>query len=350
MTSHGKRWGLRRLANAGGRFAMLAVDQRPPIAQIVAQARAIDPAAVTFADMCMVKRLLVEELAPHASAVLMDPNFAYPAAIDVLPAARGLILTLEEHRFDETPRGRRTRSIPDWSVEKIKRIGADAVKVLAWYRPDTASDIREHQRSYVREVGRACAAFDIPFVLELLVYPFSGTAGHSSAYEEDPAKHPRRVLESIRAFSGDEYRVDLFKLESPVPAKALPGDDRLEIQSLFDEMGRIAGRPWVMLSAAAPKDVFERVLRYAYRAGAGGFLAGRSVWRDALVAYPDIDACRASLRQESLPYLNSLSEIADRDAKALDLSEQINGNGKEGDFTRSYAPMPKRAKGPQYLP
>ena len=38
--SPGKLWGLRRLADAGGRFKMLAVDQRPPIKNLVASAEA----------------------------------------------------------------------------------------------------------------------------------------------------------------------------------------------------------------------------------------------------------------------------------------------------------------------
>ena len=32
----GKLWGMRRLADAGGRFKMLAVDQRPPIKNLIA--------------------------------------------------------------------------------------------------------------------------------------------------------------------------------------------------------------------------------------------------------------------------------------------------------------------------
>ena len=31
----GKLWGMRRLADAGGRFKMLAVDQRPPIKNLI---------------------------------------------------------------------------------------------------------------------------------------------------------------------------------------------------------------------------------------------------------------------------------------------------------------------------
>jgi len=61
----------------------------------------------------------------------------------VLP---GRIHRLEDHRFEDTPGGRRSHSIAQWSVEKIKRAGGDGVKVLAWYRPDAAPEILEHQK------------------------------------------------------------------------------------------------------------------------------------------------------------------------------------------------------------
>src|SRR4029078_9764992 len=169
--SAGKLWSLRRLADDAGRFKMLAVDQRPPIQQVIARGRGIAPEAASFADICAIKRLLVEHLAADVSAVLLDPNFAYPAAIDAVPARTGLIMTLEDHRLAETAEGRRSRSIADWSVEKIRRLGADGVKVLAWYRPDADEAVCAHQRDYVEAVGRACRAEDIPFVLELLLYP-----------------------------------------------------------------------------------------------------------------------------------------------------------------------------------
>ena len=47
--SPGKWWGLRRLADDAGRFTMLAVDQRPPIKNLVAAARGTEHA--TFDDV-----------------------------------------------------------------------------------------------------------------------------------------------------------------------------------------------------------------------------------------------------------------------------------------------------------
>lgn len=306
--SSGKLWGLRRLADADGLFRMLAVDQRPPIMN---RLRALH-GTVRDAEVSAVKRLLVEELAGRASATLVDPVWAWPFAHDVLDPRCGLIVTLESHAFEDGPGGRRTASIPDWSVGKIRRMGGDAVKVLAYFRPDAAPEVIAHQKAYVRAVGEACRAFDLPFVLELLVYPFADR-GPGGDYVEDPAKRPELVLESVRVFAEPDYGVDLFKLESPLPAELVPEPGTAEsarVQPLFDELGRRAGRPWVMLSAGAGQAAFRRVLAHAFAAGASGFLAGRAIWWEAFAAWPDAARMRAELRRSAAPYLETISEMA----------------------------------------
>lgn len=307
----GKLWGLRRLADEAGRFKMLAVDQRPPIENLVAAARGSTEA--DYDDVCRFKALLVEELASHASAVLLDPHYAYPAAIDEVSARRGLLLTLEDSVFEETPGGRLSASIDAWSVDKIKRAGGDAVKVLAWYRPDAAPGVIAHQQQFVAEIGDACRRHDIPYVFELLLYPFAGSDGHTVDYVEDAAKRADHVIESVATFAAPEYGVDLFKLESPLPADTVPdvADDDGSVQRLFDELGRAAGRPWVMLSAGAGQPAFRRILEYAYAAGASGYLAGRAIWWHAGQAFPDLDRMREALSGDSVPYMEAINELTD---------------------------------------
>ena len=117
---------------------------------------------------------------------------------------------------------------------------------------------------------------------------------------------------TIRARPG--YAVDVFKLESPVNAEDADGSEG--VQELFDEMGRLAGRPWVMLSAGAGKEAFKNILTHAFKAGASGFLAGRAIWLDAFNHYPDWSAIHAKLETESVEYMKNISELADREAKA----------------------------------
>ena len=341
----GKTWGLRRLADDAGHFTMVALDQRPPIANLVAAKRGIAVDAVAFADMVAVKRVLVDVLGPHASAMLFDPNYAFPAALDRLPARTGLVVTLEDHRFQDTAGGRLSHSIRDWSVEKIKRAGGDGVKVLAWFRPDAAADVLEHQKRYVREIGAECTRHDIPFVLELLVYPFPKSAGHTTDYVEAPEKLPQLVLDSVREFARPEYGVDLFKLESPLPGATLPARDggatARQAQRWFDDMGAIcreAGVPWVMLSAGVTPAQFVRVMEYAYAAGAHGFLAGRAIWWEALQHFPDLEKCRAELEQSGSRTLAELRALTARAAHAWQPDYSALGSfATEGELCASYA-------------
>jgi tagatose 1,6-diphosphate aldolase len=341
----GKTRGLARLATADGQFCMVALDQRPPMFAAIAEARGVPKEDVTFAEVTTAKRLLVEALAPHCSSMLFDPNFAVPAAIDLLPPRCGLIVTLEEHRTTETAEGRRTRAIDDWSVGKIRAMGGDAVKVLAWYRPDADPAVVEHQKRFVREIGEDCRRHDIPYVLELLVYPFLGAAGHTADYVESPGKLPRLVIDSVREFAKPEYGVDLMKLESPVTASELPSRDgsagAKTAQKEFDEIGAIcreAGVPWVLLSGGAAPPVFERVLDYAYAAGASGFLAGRTIWLNAIRShFPDLKAVAAALQSESVTVLGSLSALTKAKAAVWAPTYPDFGTVRaEGDFARSY--------------
>lgn len=312
----GKLWGMRRMADAAGRFKMTAVDQRPPIEGPIARHRGL-PAA-PWEDVADFKALLIETLQPESSALLLDPIYAIPRGIGLMSPARGLIVTLEDARFAEEAGGRRSAEIDDWSVEKIRRMGGDAVKVLAWYRPDAGADVRAHQRDFVARIGAACARYDLPFLFELLVYPLAGDAGQTRDYVEMPGKRADHVLASVEEFARPDYGVDVFKLESPVAAAAVPGvggEGWQEVQALYDTMGRLAGRPWVMLSAGAGKAEFRAVLSHAYRAGASGYLAGRAIWLDAFGRFPDRAAMRAGLEGEARTYMRGLNALTDAEAR-----------------------------------
>lgn len=339
----GKLWGMRRMADAAGLFRMTAVDQRPPITGPIAAKLGLPEAP--WAEVAGFKALLVETLQAESSAMLLDPLYAIPGAGDLLSPAKGLVVTLEAHDFRETPEGRLSAAIPDWSVAKIRRMGGDAVKVLAWYRPDAGAAVIRHQQDFVRRVGEDCARWDIPFVFELLVYPLPGDAGATRDYVEMRGKRADDVLASVAEFAKPEYGVDLFKLESPVAAAEVPepGAEGSEaVQALFDELGRLAGRPWVMLSAGAGRDEFRRILAHAFRAGASGYLAGRAIWAEPFRLYPDRAAMRAALLGEAAAYMRDLNALAAAHARPWTAHPCYGPGGPrivpaDGRFARAYA-------------
>jgi len=313
--SAGKLWGLRRMADRNGLFKMTAVDQRPPIKNPIKQVRGTDEAP--WEDVAGFKKLLIEELQDESSAMLLDPHGAYPTGVSVYNPAKGLIMTLEDSLFEETPGGRLSNEIDDWSVEKIKRAGGDAVKVLAWYRPDADADVIAKQKDFTKRIGDACAKYDIPYVFELLVYPLAKDADQTKDYVEMKGKNSDHVLQSVETFAHADYGVDVFKLESPLEAKDVPGvgeEGWEEAQKVFAEMGRLAGRPWVMLSAGAGKPEFRKILTQAYKAGASGYLAGRAIWLDAFQAFPDWDAIRKGLQDNGVPYMRDLNALTEAEA------------------------------------
>ena len=303
----GKLWGLRRMADRNGIFKMTAVDQRPPIKGPIAAHLGVDEAP--WEEVARFKGLLVETLQDQSTAMLLDPHYAVPYAVGTLSPEKGLVVTLEDSDFEETGGGRLSSDIDDWSVAKIKRMGADAVKVLAWYRPDAEEKVRRAQQDYVKRIGAECARLDIPFLLELLVYSLPADGAQNKEYVEMKGKKAEDVLASVVEFANPGYGVDMFKLESPVNAEEADGS--AAVQKLFDEMGRLAGRPWVMLSAGAGKPEFRKVLEHAFAAGASGFLAGRAIWLDAFKSYPDWDAIRSGLEGEARDYMADICALAD---------------------------------------
>jgi tagatose 1,6-diphosphate aldolase len=113
-----------------------------------------------------------------------------------------------------------------------------------------------------------------------------------------------------------------LKLESLLAANSTPPRDASAAaqaaQHEIDAIGEICEArriPWVLLSGGATPEKFERVLDYAYAAAAGGFLAGRTIWLDAVRRhFPDRNAVAASLRKDGVAVLERLSELTEASA------------------------------------
>ena len=75
MRTIGKTRGLARLADAEGHFRMVALDQRPPMFEAIAQAKKITRDQVTYADVVAAKRLLVEVAGAALQFDAVRPEF-----------------------------------------------------------------------------------------------------------------------------------------------------------------------------------------------------------------------------------------------------------------------------------
>ena len=151
----GKFIHLKKLCSEFYHFQMLAVDQRPPIFKIISAAK---KRKHSYKEVVECKNLISSNLSPLTSATLLDPHYSIPNILKH-NKSKGLIITLEDHEFRETKKGRYSKNIKNWTVEKIKKVGGDAVKVLAWYRPDSEKKSLVHQKKYIQKIGDECETF-----------------------------------------------------------------------------------------------------------------------------------------------------------------------------------------------
>lgn len=90
MTS-GKRRGLEAVADSRGVIAALAIDQRGSLRSLFAKAMGVEPASVPVEMLVAFKEAVSRVLTPHASAILLDPEYGLPAAKQRAKSA-GLLL------------------------------------------------------------------------------------------------------------------------------------------------------------------------------------------------------------------------------------------------------------------
>ena len=150
----GKLVHIKKLCNNQSHLQMLAIDQRPPIFNLIKKKKK----RYTYKDVVNFKKNISLNLSQHSTAILMDPVYSVPSLIPS-SKSKGLIITLEDHDFIEKGKGRFSKNIKNWSVEKIKKIGGDAVKVLAWYRPDADHKSINHQKKYIETIGKQCEKY-----------------------------------------------------------------------------------------------------------------------------------------------------------------------------------------------
>ena len=272
VLSPGKLRGMRQIASPRGIIAVTAIDHRGSLEAMLK--RTLPGRPVGFPEMAGEKLRITRALAPLSTAILMDPlHGAFALAHDAVPGRLGLIMCLEEFGYEGPPEGRRTATIKAWSVAKIKRMGAVAVKVLLFYHPE--SPAAAEQEAFVERVAAECRRHDIAFLLEPMSYPIRpGMAKESADFARDK---PRLVIESARRLGA--LGVDLLKAEFPADPRVEPDESRLRAHCRA--LSAAAPVPWVLLSAGESFDVFQRLTAIACQEGASGFMVGRAIWPEA---------------------------------------------------------------------
>jgi len=271
----GKTRSFQRVTTADGFFLICALDHLSDFQALLDP----DPSAVDHRRTVAGKIELIQALAPEVSAFLLDAEFGLAQAIAsrALPGSVGLMASIENEDYQIPPGARRTRLREGWSVWQAKMIGADVLKLLWFFRPDSAT--ADHQREVVRGLAGQCAALSLPLVVEPIWYPLPGEEAGSAAWQR---RRVDGIIES--AAEAASLGADMLKVEFP----GAVGSQQERVASLaacqrLDSW--IGGRPWVILSAGVGYAAFREQVRLASEAGASGFLAGRSIWRDAAATH-----------------------------------------------------------------
>jgi tagatose 1,6-diphosphate aldolase len=284
----GKLAGLKRVSNDHGVIAAAAMDQRGSLQKSLAKEKG---AEVTDAMMEEFKSLVTEVLTPHASAILLDPEWGLPASKRRAKNA-GLLLAYEKTGYDKTGPGRLGDLLDHWSARRLKEAGADCVKILLYYTPFDPKNINDQKHAWVERIGDECRANDIPFFLEFVGYE----DGADEKGLEYAIKKPQIVAESMREFSKDRYGVDVLKVEVPVNMKFVEGTKsfagqraytKKEAIDLFHKAASVATKPFIYLSAGVSNAEFSETLVLAGESGVkfNGVLCGRATWKEGIPVY-----------------------------------------------------------------
>src|SRR5438105_15459074 len=138
--SPGKQKGLEAVSNDRGVIGAAAMDQRGSLKSAIAKDKGIDKKGVTNQMMAEFKEAVTRILTPHASAILLDPEYGLSAA-RVRAKNAGLLLAYEKTGYDKSVRGRLPNLLDGYSVERLQQEGADCIKVLLYYSPFSTAEI-----------------------------------------------------------------------------------------------------------------------------------------------------------------------------------------------------------------
>jgi tagatose 1,6-diphosphate aldolase len=287
----GKQKGMEAVSNSGGVIAAAAMDQRGSLKSAIAKDKGIDKKDVTTKMLEEFKTAVTKVLTPHASAILLDPEYGLPAASARAKNA-GLLLAYENSGYDNTKPGRLPDLLDIWSVRRLVAAGANCIKILLYYTPFDSREINEIKHAWVERIGGECTASDVPFFLEFVGYEENGDE-KGIAYAR---KKPDIVAQSMQEFSKPQYGVDVLKVEVPVNmafvagTKSFKGESaytRDEAKEHFRRAATMAKKPFIYLSAGVDNDVFLETLELAGESGVNfsGVLCGRATWKEGIPVY-----------------------------------------------------------------
>jgi tagatose 1,6-diphosphate aldolase len=286
--TEGKKKGLQAVANERGVIAALAIDQRSALRGLFAKETNVPSERVPGETLEQFKAAVSRILTPHASAILLDPEYGLPAAEQRFKGT-GLLLAYEKSGYNKAVPGRLPELLEDWTATRLAAAGANAVKLLLYYSSTSAREINDRKHAFVERVGAECAGVDIPFFLELVSY---GEKMEDRGAEFARIK-PQVVAQGMEEFSKERYRVNVLKVGVPVNMAFVEGSPdggndilytRKEAMEHYRRAASGSRVPFIYLSEGMRNETFQYALELATESGVkySGVLCGRATWQDGV--------------------------------------------------------------------
>lgn len=271
----GKLRGLQRISNPNGTLTMLALDQNSSMIEMAAKALKGkgEDREPTYEEVVEAKLDMMRQMAPAASGVLIDAYYGAWSAIasEAIPADKGMLVRVEKSGSPKNKVGAPMGEIePGWSVEKIKLMGADAVKLLAPFEPFEPISA-EHQFALIQQIYSECQKYDILMLLEPVAFPFGGEK------KSDPSFLARKAETTIESARQISRFCDVYKAEFP---GTLGHESDEQLKDNLHALSESSEKPWVLLSAGVDYPDYFKQVQMAMECGCSGVLGGRAFWKE----------------------------------------------------------------------
>src|SRR5439155_7368167 len=195
-----------------------------------------------------------ERPASPLRGLILQPEFGVGPAINrfALPGRTGLLVSMETSGNEKKGNWRLTTLLDGWSVEKVKRLGASAAKLLIFFNPNAPREVVDHQKKVVKSVADQCRKLDLAFVCEPMSYAVDETEEEFAAHKADTIVRTAEILSPMG--------IDVLKAEFPGDVHATPNAD--DLRKNCEGLSRATKVSWVVLIAGADFDVLRWLVEF----------------------------------------------------------------------------------------
>ena len=205
--------------------------------------------------------------------MLIDAYYGAWSAVasGAIPAHKGMLIRIEKSGSPKNKAGGPMgETEPGLSVEKIKLMGADAVKILAPFEP-TERGSAEHNLAFCEHVSSECKKYDILFLLEPVAFPIGAEKKTDKSFLD------RKATTTIEAARHLSPLCDVYKAEFP---GTLGHESNDQLKNNLHALSEASVKPWVLLSAGVDYPQYLEQVKMAMECGCSGVLGGRAFWKE----------------------------------------------------------------------